>query len=389
MTDRDSAADFATLQDVVLNARRMMRQPVWDFVVGASESETTAKRNRLALDRLAFEAEPFNDVSRVDLSTSLLGHTLSTPIVLAPMGSIALLDPDGASAAARAAEEVGTVTFVSGVADPGIEAVSAQTNAPLVYTLYVTGDQRWLDETLERLSSLPIAAIAILADAPYYARRDRDLMSTVKSKVSRTRHYADVMRSLRRGEISSPESVDRSFYGAKVTWDMFEYIKARTGLPLVVKGVMSARTARRAVEHGADVIYVSNHGGRQLDHQLGTVDVLPDVVEAVGATVDVMVDGGCLRGTDIAKCLALGAKAVGIGRLQALALAAGGTATLVRALRILEEELLVDMGLIGVTCVDDLRSIRLVSADVVGPNHVLGPYAVVMEQLDQSVRTSA
>jgi isopentenyl diphosphate isomerase/L-lactate dehydrogenase-like FMN-dependent dehydrogenase len=387
MTDSVPTGEFATLQDVVMRARCVMQKPVWDFVVGASESETTVKRNRAALDRWAFEAEPFNDVSRINLSTQLLGHTLATPIVLAPMGSVALLDPDGALAAARAAAEVGTLTFVSGIADPGIDVVSAATDGPLVYTLYVTGDQRWLDETLAHVASLPVAAIALLADAPYYGRRDRDLMNAVKSKVSRKRHYADVMRLLGSGEIAAPENEDPSFYGAKVTWEMFEYIKTRTGLPLVVKGVMSARTAVRAVEHGADVLYVSNHGGRQLDHQLGTVDVLPEVVDAVGSKVEVVVDGGCLRGADVAKCLALGAKAVGIGRLQALALAAGGSAALVRTLRLLEEELLVDMGLLGVTTVHELRSTRLISADVTGPNHVLGPYAVVMEQLGRSVDT--
>lgn len=373
--------DFVTLQQMVLAAHEKLDPAVWEFVVGAAGSGATARRNRHALESLAFDADIYRDVSRIDLSTRLLGAELAMPIVLAPMGSIGLVDPQAGAAAARAAEQAGVMSFLSGVADPGIEAVCAASKAPVVFTLYVQGDQRWLDETLDRLAVLPLAGIAVLADTPYYSRRDHDLMNQPNTKVNRRRLYSEVLRDVRQGVASAPEKLDSAFYAAKVTWEMLEYVKRRTDLPVIAKGIMSADCATRAVDHGADVIYVSNHGGRQLDYQPGTVAVLPEVVAALGEHTKVVVDGGCLRGTDVLKCLALGADAVGIGRVQALALGAGGSEVLARALQLLEEELTVDMGLLGVTRIQELTPERLRSAPVVGALDVLGSYPMVMNAL--------
>ena len=371
---------FQTLPEIVLEARRRLPPEIWDFVIGATESETTARRNRRSLDCLAFQPRVLRDVSRIDASTTLLGHPLRIPVVLAPIGSIALLDPGGALTAAKAAEAFGVIGFMSGVADPGAQQVSSGSHAPLVFTIYVNGDREWLMHTVDHVQSLGFRAIALLADTAYYSRRDRDLMNRLQSKGTRRISYAELQR--RAADSAVPEAEDAGLYAASVTWNTLSEVVRRSDLPALVKGVMSAETAQRALAHGADAIYVSNHGGRQLDHLRSTIDVLPAVIDAVAGRAEVIVDGGCLRGTDVLKALALGAKAVGIGRLQALALAAGGAPALIRALELLEEELIVNMGLLGVTKVAELDASYLCRATPVGPSHVLGAYPVVLEALD-------
>ena len=372
--------EFGTLQDLVLAAHEKLPASVWDFVIGGAESETTLKRNRHALDCLGFQARTFTDVTQIDVSTKILGHHCTLPVMLAPMGSISLVDSNGALAAAQAAAAYGLISFMSSVADPGPEALAKAANCPLVYTLYVQGDNRWIEQEIKRACELGFTAIAVLADTAYYSRRDRDVMNQLASKVDPATTYATVQRTMRLDSTRN-HPLPASLYPATVTWKTLERIKDLSSVPVIAKGISCAASAKLALDHGADALYVSNHGGRQLDHQLATADMLVEVVDVVGPGVEIFVDGGCMRGADIVKFLALGATAVGIGKLQALALAAGGTRALERALSILEEELVVDMGLIGVTSTNRISSECLRSVSPVNSLHPLAPFPVVMERL--------
>ena len=380
MDNQSVITEFLTLQEIILHARRTLPAEVWDFIMGGGESEATLKRNRHALDCLGFRSQTFTDVSSVDASGCVLGHACALPVVLAPMGSISLIDEHGALAAADAAAKFGVVSFMSSVADPGPEKLIEGSSCPLVYTLFIQGDDDWLKTQVNRACELGFKAIAVLADTAYYSRRDRDVMNKLGSKVEPATTYANIQRTLR-GRPASERAVHPMLYPATVTWETFESVKRLSTVPVIAKGISSATSARQALDHGADAIYVSNHGGRQLDHQPSSVDMLVEVVDAIGGEAEILVDGGCMRGADIVKFIALGATAVGIGKLQALALGAGGAAALHRALEILEEEVVVNLGLMGVTRFSDLTPNNLRALPALGSDHPLAPFPVVMEQL--------
>jgi isopentenyl diphosphate isomerase/L-lactate dehydrogenase-like FMN-dependent dehydrogenase len=168
---------------------------------------------------------------------------------------------------------------------------------------------------------------------------------------------------------------------AKLTWKTIERIRTRSSLPVILKGISTAEDARLAVEHGASAVYISNHGGRQLDCARGSIEVLPEIVDAVGGRAEVIMDGGIYRGTDVLKAIALGARAVCLGRLQCWALAAGGEAGLVQMLEILEEEIIIAMGLLGVTKLSELRRDHVFATDALDPPHIFNPFPVVKERL--------
>ncbi|MBI4527595.1 MAG: alpha-hydroxy-acid oxidizing protein [Deltaproteobacteria bacterium] len=327
--------DFVTNQEIIMAARRNLNQDVWDYLSGGSESETTMRRNRLGFDSIAFRPRVLVDVSKIDTSTTVLGHKLRIPVMLAPIGSLQAITPGGGVTVSRAAEEFGTINFVSSVTQPSFEEIAASTKSPKMFQLYVRGDLKWIEETLQRVKEAGYAALCLTVDTAYYSRRERRWLPPSK-RVETDRYYQ-----------------------AALTWKMIAEIKKIAGLPLILKGIATAEDANVAVKHGVDVIYVSNHGGRQLDHSRGTIEALPEIVEAAGGKAEILLDGSILRGTDVLKALALGAKAVAIGKLQGWGLGAGGQAGLVRVLELLEEEIINSMGLLGVSRIDQL-----------GPNYV-------------------
>ena len=351
---------FLTIPEIVDAARRRLPPHVWDFSVGGSESETTLRRNRAAFDGLAFRPRVLRDVSRVDLATTFLGHPLSLPVMLAPVGSIAQFDPDGALAAARAAERTGTASFVAGVSSPSLEEVRAGSTGPLAFQLYVRGDDAWVDEWVRRAVDHGYRAFCLTVDTAMYSRRERDL----------ARRFVKPWRKAATG----------LEYQAALSWDQVKRFKdAHPGFPLVLKGIATAEDADLACRHGVDVVYVSNHGGRQLDHGLGSAAVLPGVVAAVGGRAQVWVDGGFVRGTDIVKAIALGATTVGLGRLPCMGLAAAGEAGLVRVLELLEEEVRICLGLLGVTRLADLDPSYLQAAPAVSLPDVTSAFPLLDE----------
>jgi isopentenyl diphosphate isomerase/L-lactate dehydrogenase-like FMN-dependent dehydrogenase len=375
-------AEFTTLQEMLLVAHAKLEPAVWDFIIGGTESEVTLRRNRHGLDRLAFCPRVLNDVSRIDTSTTFLGHKLALPIMMAPVGSLALIDPAAAVSVAGACKAHGSLLIYSTFADPPLEVVRAKVDHPLILGLYVRGDQAWLDEAVDQAVAAGCLAIAVVTEAPYYARRERDLINRFRSRGSKSGTYAHTQKVLREGgTVEAVAAAEARMVTARLTWETVERVRRRSALPIILKGVSTAEDARIAIERGASALYISNHGGRQLDCTRGCVEVLPEIVDAVAGRAEVIMDGGIYRGTDVLKAIALGARAVCLGRLQCWALAADGEAGLVKMMEILEEEIIIAMGLLGVTKLSDLSRDHLRNVDALDPPHVFNPFPIVKERL--------
>ena len=347
------ALDFVTNQEIIMAARRNLSQNVWDYITGGAESETTMRRNRFALDSLAFRPRVLVDVSKIDASATFLGNRLKIPVMLAPIGSLQSITPEGGVAVAKAAQEFGTVNFVSSVTEPSLEEIAASSQNPKIFQLYVQGDLKWVEELLGRVKKAGYKALCLTVDTAIYGRRERMLMDRWLPPSRRRAGYE---------------------HRAALTWETMDAIKEIGGLPFILKGVATAEDAALAVEHGVKAVYVSNHGGRQLDHGRATIEMLPEIVEAVAGRAEIVLDGGIVRGSDVVKALALGARAVAIGKLQGWGLGAAGQAGLVRVLELLESEITVTMGLLGVTRVDQLKPAYLCKTQPLAPAHEMSAF---------------
>ena len=345
--------DFVTNQEIILAARRNLTQNVWNYLTGGAESETTMRRNRFGLDSLAFRPRVLVDVSKIEPSTTFLGHRLRIPVMLAPIGSLQAITPQGGVAVAKAAEEFQTINFVSSVTQPSLEEIASASRNPKIFQLYVQGDLKWVENLLTRVKAADYSALCLTVDTAHYGHRERQMMDRWLPPSRRGSGYE---------------------YRAALTWETLDAIKAMTALPFILKGVATAEDATIAIEHGVDIIYVSNHGGRQLDHGRATIDMLPEIVQAVGGRAQVILDGGILRGSDVLKAIALGATAVTIGKLQGWGLAAAGQPGLVRVLELLESEIITSMGLLGVTRIDQLTPAYLCPVQPLGPTHEMSAF---------------
>ncbi|HKI74181.1 MAG TPA: alpha-hydroxy acid oxidase [Pseudomonadales bacterium] len=340
---------FRTIHQIIKAARLRLNQTYWDYLVGGTETETTLRRNRLAIDRLALRPRILNDVSSIDTSGRFLGHELSIPCMLAPIGSLQVFEEGGGATAARAAGEAGIMSIASSVCTPDIEEIAAASDAPKIYQLYVRGDANWVDAIIKRVIDSGYSAFCLTVDTAVVSRRERDIAKGV------------IPTSQAGGGINAGDFS----YQAKLNWDDVKRIKDKFDIPLVLKGINRVEDAAKAVEMGVDVVYVSNHGGRQLDQGPGALDLLPDIVAEVGGRAEIAVDGGFYRGTDIVKAIALGANAVGLGRLEAWAMAAGGAPVVVNMLGILRHEIQTALALCGVTRFADLDESFISDADPV------------------------
>jgi isopentenyl diphosphate isomerase/L-lactate dehydrogenase-like FMN-dependent dehydrogenase len=328
--------EFLTTQQVIEAARANLDDPAWAYLVSASESETTMRRNRLAFDKWALVPRVLVDVSHIDTSAALLGHQLRMPVILAPIGSMQHLSPDGAVGFARAAEAYGTVMSMSIMTPSSLEEVAASTGGPKIFQLYMQGDLEWAAGVLTRLRDSGYDAVCLTVDTPYHSLRDRSILHPMPGRGGESRRH------------EGPN------YLASPTWADIPRLMELAGLPFMIKGIVNPLDAKRAAELGVAAVWVSNHGGRQLDQTVATMDMLPRIVEAVAGRCAIILDGGVLRGTDVLKAIALGADAVAIGKLQGWGMAAGGVEGLVRTLELLEAEVRMAMALTGVTKVSDL-----------------------------------
>jgi isopentenyl diphosphate isomerase/L-lactate dehydrogenase-like FMN-dependent dehydrogenase len=351
-------SDLLNLHEIVAKARQNLNQNDWDYIVGGVESETTLRRNRMALDTIAFRPRVLRDVSKVDASVTQFGRKLRLPVVFAPVGSLESFHTGGAESVVRGAEEFGCAHMLSSVCEPGLEELAkVAPNALRLYQLYVRGDAAWVDDHVERAIASGYSAFALTVDTAHYSRRERDIA--------------------KRFVTAGRRRVQNRAAQASLDWRTVERIKGKFKIPLAIKGVATAEDVRIAVEHGVDWVYVSNHGGRQLDHGRGSMDVLPEVVDAVAGRAKILVDGSICRGSDIVKAIAVGADLVGIGRMQCYALACGGQAGIVRLLELLEDEVQRTLGLLGVNRFADLNRSYLHAAAPANVPHVLSAFPLL------------
>jgi isopentenyl diphosphate isomerase/L-lactate dehydrogenase-like FMN-dependent dehydrogenase len=332
------AVEFVTMGELQELAEKTLPKEFWDYANGGSASETTLRRNRHALARWALEQHVLVDVREIDLSVDFLGQTMPMPLIIAPMGSLYRFWPEGDIEMARGAGRQGVVATVSGVCGWPMEQIAEAATAPLIFQLYHHGDRDWVGPRLERVQRCPqYMAICLTVDNAIYSRRDRDIRN----------RFAASSRANRENLPEQP-GPDHD-YVQRLSWGDVDWLKSFVKLPFGLKGIATADDARRALDHGVDFIWVSNHGGRQLDDARATIDVLPEVVEAVGGRVPIIVDGGFQRGTDIIKACALGATAVAMGKAASWGLTMGGANGVEAMLAILREELRIAMGLSGNT----------------------------------------
>ncbi|MBW7968769.1 alpha-hydroxy acid oxidase [Bradyrhizobium sp. BR 10289] len=326
---------FQNLHEFIKKARANLNQNAWDYIVGAAETETTMRRNRMALDEIAFRPRVLRDVHEVDGSVAQFGRRMRLPVVLAPVGALEVFDPHGAAAVARAAGTFGAAHMLSSVTEPGLEKTAeAAPDALRLFQLYVRGDDDFVADVVNRAMKNNYAAFCLTVDTAHYSRRERDIAKRYVRESRLRATGGDFQKGLE--------------------WRTVKMIKDKFKIPLILKGIATAEDAQIAIDHGVEWIYVSNHGGRQLDHGRGAMHVLPEIVDAVKGRAKIMVDGGFCRGTDIVKAIAAGADLVGIGRLQCWALAANGEAGVTRMLELLEDEVLRCLGLLGVTSFADV-----------------------------------
>jgi glycolate oxidase len=355
---------FLTLQEIVAAARANLAPGPWSYLIGGAETETTVRRNRMALDSIAFRPRVLRDVSRVDATAAFLGRRVRLPVLLAPIGGLESIVEGGAAAAARGAAQFGVPQMLSSVCQPGLEATAAAADTVRVFQLYVRGDDAWVDDWVRRARDHGYTSFCLTVDVAMYSRRERDLVG----------------RFIKPWRATAPAG---STFQSGLSWDQVKRFKDKYAdkhsLPLILKGIATVEDAEIAVQHGVEVIYVSNHGGRQLDHGLGSMTVLPQIVAAVAGRAEVWVDGGFLRGTDVVKAIALGAKTVGLGRLPCLGLAAAGVPGLVRALEILEDEIRTCLGLLGVTSFAELTPQHVTAAPPVGEPGVFSAFPLLEE----------
>jgi isopentenyl diphosphate isomerase/L-lactate dehydrogenase-like FMN-dependent dehydrogenase len=326
-----SGEEFQNLHEFIRKARANLNQNAWDYIVGAAETETTMRRNRMALDEIAFRPRVLRNVAKVDASVERFGRRMRLPVMLAPVGALEIFDPKGAAASVtRGVGRFGAAHMLSSVSEPGLEKVAeAAPDAVRLFQLYVRGDDAFVEDHVSRAVANGYAAFCLTVDTAHYSRRERDIAKRYVRESRMRSTGGDFQKGLE--------------------WRTVKLIKDKYKIPLVLKGIATAEDAAIALDHGVEWIYVSNHGGRQLDHGRGAMHVLPEIVDAVKGRAKIMVDGGFCRGSDVVKAIAAGADIVGIGRMQCWALAAAGEAGVHRMLELLEDEVIRSLGLLGAT----------------------------------------
>ena len=309
-----------SLYDMEKMAKQIMPHDLWDYVAGGATDEITIRRNREAFDSIMTRPRFLVDVSNLDTSTTILGTRISFPVMAAPTGSQWAAHPDAEVAVAKATQTVGTLMAVPTGASHTLEEIAAATSGPLWFQLYHLDDEV-TEFHVKKAKDAGYSAICLTAGSAGGIAKERDIRNNYNP--SATEAWADLKNEphLR----AKVESVDRTV-NSGLTWSRLEWLRSITGLPLIVKEILTAEDARRCVEHGVDGIVVSNHGGRSFDTVPASIDMLPEIVDAVNNKAEVYLDSGVRRGTDVLKALALGARAVLVGRPLFWGLAIDGEA---------------------------------------------------------------
>ncbi|MGW6919399.1 alpha-hydroxy acid oxidase [Kitasatospora sp. NPDC054939] len=355
-----------TLADVERAARARLPDDVWDFIQGGSGAERTLAANRAQFEHCLLRPRTLVDVSAPDRGLTLLGAPLRSPVGIAPMAYQRLVDPDGETATARAAGRTGTLLVTGLFASRTVEETAAVATGPLWLQLYWLRRRDALAAVIERAEAAGYRALVLTVDAPRIGRRLRDARNgfAIPQDVRAVNLDPALMAASHRAHTGSSGIADhaREQFDPTLTWADLAWLRARSRLPIVLKGILTAEDARLAAEHGVDALVVSNHGGRQLDGARPTLVALPEVVDAVPRTLPVLLDGGVRTGTDVATALALGARAVLIGRPVLWGLAVGGERGVEQVLDLLNAELEDTLALLGRPRLADLDRGALTTA---------------------------
>jgi 4-hydroxymandelate oxidase len=344
------AATPLCVEDFEPLARAKVRADYWDYIAGGSGAERALSANRAAFARVALRPRVLVDVSRCETAITLLGHELSGPVIVAPTAYHRMSHPDGELATARGAADAGALYIPSFFSNHALEDIAeAGGPAPRWLQLYWIRDREMFGGVIDRAAAAGYTGLVLTVDAPVIGQRLRDARNgfaldpdTVPANLTAA---PDLLLARTEGRSVLADQVQA--FDASITWNDLEWLRARSPLPLVLKGIVTAEDTVLALEHGVEAIVVSNHGGRQLDNPIGTLDVLPEVVDAAAGRCPVLFDGGVRTGHDVVAALALGADAVLVGRPVLWGLAVDGAAGVTRVLTMLRAELAHVMALIG------------------------------------------
>ena len=375
-----AAPRVVNIEDMRRLARRRLPDAVFDYLDGGAEGEFTLRENCRAFEALTLRPRNAIAVPECDLRTTVLGDQLAFPALLAPVGYSRMMHPQGEVAAARGAGAAGTAYILSTISGHKLEDVRAATSGPLWYQLYLIGGREASEAALERARLAGFSALAVTIDTGTAGMRERDVRNGTAQLMSGNLFGMIPFLSQffwRPGWVASflldggihklpnviiPGSgpmalidVAAALATSVVTWKDFEWLRKAWPGPIVVKGVLTGEDARRSIDAGAAGLIVSNHGGRQLDSVSATLRALPEIVKAVNGQIEVLMDGGIRRGSDIVKAICMGARAVLVGRAYAYGLGAAGEAGVHRSIEILRADLLRTMKLLGCTSIAELN----------------------------------
>jgi 4-hydroxymandelate oxidase len=332
-------------------AKERLPRAEYDYIAGGATDEISVERNRRAFESWALRPRVLTDVSALDLSTTVLGTKVSLPVLLAPCGGHKKAHPEGEFATYRAAAAVGTILAVSANASATFEELARAAAGHLWLQLYCFRDREMTKDWLRRAKEAGYEALCITLDSQWPPKRERNIRNNYKQ-----------MRGVNFPRTAPGETPRPGGADPKATWQDLEWIKSQTDLPIVAKGIMTGEDAELCAKAGADAIIVSNHGGRHLDNTLATIEVLSEAVAANKGRMEVLLDGGIRRGADVVKALALGARAVFIGRPLFWGLAVDGERGVVRVLEILREEIEITMAKCGRPNIASIDSTIMVKA---------------------------
>ncbi|MEM9880212.1 MAG: alpha-hydroxy acid oxidase [Pseudomonadota bacterium] len=371
------------LDDFERLAKRALPSPIYDYLIGGADTEWSVQNNLNAFARYSLMPRVLRDVSTVDTSVSVLGAKLDMPVILSPTGTSRIFHHDKELGAAKAAERAGVMYALSTLGTTSIEDVAAVKPGPKMFQIYIHKDRSLTQDFVDRAKAANYDALCLTVDTQLAGNRERDKRSgfgvplklTPRSLLSFVMHPGWTLNLLRNSDFNlanishrvaankgGPGSVIgyvNAQFDRTVTWDDVASIIERWGGPFAIKGLQAPGDAKRAVDVGASAIMISNHGGRQMDYAPAPIDCVEPIRDSIGDALELIVDGGVRRGTDIIKARALGANAVSIGRPYLFALAAYGEKGVADMLRLLKEELERDLALLGLKSLDDVSEVAI------------------------------
>jgi len=330
---------LVTVEDFVPIAKKNLPKATFDYITTGSEAEVTLNENRRAFEKIQFMPPILHGISQANLGTTVLKQPISVPVILAPVAGQQMFHTDGGRAAARAAGAMGTIYGVSSSVGNTPEEIAQAAKGPLWFQIYMPKERTVARQLIKRVEKSGYKAIILTVDLG--ERKDQDLRNGFALPKDMLYDHLkgvgfDVRKSMSYDELSK---FNAQAWDLWLSWDVIKWVRSVTNLPIILKGVLAANDAKKAVSLGVDAIVVSNHGGRRLDGVPASIAMLDNVVKAVGQKAEVYLDSGVRRGSDVFKALARGAKAVLVGRAYAWALAAGGEPAVKRAIQILREQL--------------------------------------------------